>query len=566
MLTRLVIKNIALAEDVDIRLVPGMNCLTGETGAGKSIIVDSIGALIGLRVKKDIVRTGCESGSVMGEFVNITPETAEAVKNVTGILPEDGKVVIQREISSGGRHVCRVNGKTVSSANLRKTGETLIDIYGQSESRFLSDAGVQLAILDAFAGEELEREKDSYKARLSEYRRLRADLEALSGSPSERARAADLLSYQIREIDSAQLAPDEEDYLTSRMSLLSHYEKIREWLNDALSCLGSEDSDEGITGLFEKVRADASRAAGISNAFEGLSEAAESVYYEIKELSAEISKAASEAEYDPQEADLVSRRLDYLDKLKKKYGNSYDEIIKFRDDAEKKLKFLTDSEKNAAEINARLKELEEILLSSARRLSEIRSGKAAAFSKEIEGELADLEMGGTEFETDVEFSYEPSDNGFADFGPEGLDRIEFLICPNPGQPLKPLSKIASGGELSRIMLAVKNVHSKGDSISTLIFDEIDTGISGVAANRIAAKLKSVSGSRQVICVTHHAQLAAVADNHIFVSKSVTGGNTATSAVSLSGNSRVEEIARLLDGDDRSEISRKHAKELLERRQ
>jgi DNA repair protein RecN (Recombination protein N) len=562
MLKKLAIKNIALAENVELEFCGGMNCLTGETGAGKSIIVDSISALIGLRVKKDIVRSGCDSGSVKGEFADISTETAEAVAEVCGTAPINGRLVIEREISAGGRHLCRVDGKTVSSANLRKIGETLIDIYGQSESRFLSDPGVQLSMLDAYAGEKVEAEKAFYKKNLLEYTKLKSDLKALSGSPSERARMTDLLNYQIREIDFAQLSPDEEEYLTSRMSILSHCEKIREWLADAMACMGSEDSDDGIIQLMERLRGDAARAAEVSDAFEGLREASEGVYFEIRELSSELSKASEKAEYDPQEADMVNRRLDYLDKLKNKYGAGYEEIMRFRNEAEEKLRFLADSEQNASLISKRLKELEGILLDSAGRLSDLRRRSAAEFSKEIESELGDLEMNGTEFETDLEFFYEPADNGFADFGPEGLDKIEFLISPNPGQPLKPLARIASGGELSRIMLAIKNVHTKGDSISTLIFDEIDTGISGIAANRIASKLKSVSRDRQVICVTHHAQLAAAADEHIFVSKAVKNGNTATSAAALSGARRVDEIARLLDGDDRSEISRTHAEELL----
>ena len=566
MLRLLKIRNIALAENVDLSFAQGMNCLTGETGAGKSIIIDSISALLGLRVKKDIVRSGCDSGRVTGEFTGISGETAEAINSV---LPPNSprvsagdSVVLEREISQGGRHVCRVCGRAVNSAGLKKIGETLIDIHGQNESRLLTDNISQLRLIDAFAGERVAAELDSYRTMLSEYRSLRRSLADLSGSPAERARAMDLLGYQIREIDGAQLSPDEEEYLVERLKFLSHAEKIRELLVDAVYAAQGEDDSEGVVGLLERIMSDTGKAAELSDSLEGLRNAAESIFYEVKDFIAELRNASIKAEYDPQEADLAGRRLDYLYRLKNKYGNSYEEIMKYRDSAQKKLDFLNDSEKNAAEITERLTDLSGKLLDSASELSRLRQDAGNAFSKRIASELEELEMGGTEFETDVTFFYEPAENGFAEFGSDGLDDVEFMISPNPGQPLKPLSRIASGGELSRIMLAVKSVQSSSDNIPTLIFDEIDNGISGVAANRIARKLKTLSNDRQIICVTHHAQLAAVADEHIFVSKSVSEGNTATSVKNLYDKDRVREIARLLDGDDLSEISLKHASELL----
>ena len=567
MLKKLQIKNIALAENVELELGPGMNCLTGETGAGKSIIIDSISALLGLRVKKDIVRSGCESGFVKGVFTDITGETAEVIGSVLpGLFPADGtglgEIEIEREISASGRHVCKVCGRIVSSSNLKRIGETLIDIHGQNESRLLTDNNSQLRMIDCFAGEKISSELEAYRSMLSEYRRLRRDLAALSGSPSERARTIDLLNYQVREIDGAQLSADEEDYLISRIRFLSHAEKIKELLGDASFSASGEDGSEGMIGLMERILSDTVKASELSDSLEGLRKAAESIYYEAKDFIAELANASLKAEYDPQEANLVNRRLDYLNSLKNKYGNSYAEIIKYRDDAQKKLDFLKDSEKNASEITQRLTELSDLLLDSAARLSRIRQEAGSEFSKKIAAELNDLEMGGTEFETDVNMFYEPAENGFGDFGSDGLDNVEFMISPNPGQPLKPLSRIASGGELSRIMLAIKSVQSESDNTPTIIFDEIDNGISGVAANRIAQKLKALSRTHQVICVTHHAQLAAASDEHIFVSKSVTEGNTVSSAMKLSGSGRVREIARLLDGDNLSEISLSHASELL----
>ena len=571
MLKTLTIKNIALIEDITIGFCGGMNCLTGETGAGKSIIIDSIGALLGSRVKKDIVRTGCKAGSVRGEFSGLSPETVEAVNSV---LPEaidpaaaaNASLVLEREISAGGRHVCRVNGYSVASAALRKIGETLIDIHGQSESRLLVDDQVQLRLLDAFCGEALKDTLDKYHAALAEYKELKRSLKALSGSPAERARTIDLLEYQIREIDGAQLSPDEEEYLTERSRFLAHAEKIRGLLESALAEAGSDAADVsgegGVQALLGGIRTNTARAAELSDQFKAVSEAAESLYFEFEDFIAQLTEAAGKADYDPQEAELVSRRLDYLFRLKNKYGETYAEIMKFRDRAAERLGFLTDSEEHAAEMTARLSELSELLFRLANTLSERRTEAGSALSARIMAELRDLEMGSTEFRTDVDFFYEPEAGGDADFGPDGLDRVEFLISPNPGQPLKPLSRIASGGELSRIMLAIKTVQNRSDNVSTLIFDEIDTGISGLAARRIAEKLKTVSELRQVICVTHHAQLAAAADNHIYISKSVKDGNTSTAAEPLSGQRRTEEIARLLDGGGLSQIAVSHAEELL----
>lgn len=567
MLKTLRIKNIALVKDVTVSFTGGMNCLTGETGAGKSIIIDSIGALLGYRVRKDIVRSGCESGLVSGEFTGISKETAAVIAEMLPpeLIPEEGgTVTLEREISQDGRNVSKICGRTVTSANLRRAGETLIDIHGQSESRLLRDSSIQLQMLDSFAGKRLYELLCVYRDDLSEYRKLKKDLEALSGSPQEREREIDLLGYQIREIDGAQLSADEETYLSERIGFLSHAEKIKELLDDSLSLANGDGYSEGMIGSMEKIVSDTARASGLSDRYKGLSEAAESVYYSMKDFIAELGEEAGKAEYDPQEAELIARRIDYIDRLKLKYGNGYSEIMDFRKKAEERLDFLTGSEENAMIISKRLDELSKLLFETASSISKMRQEASRELSARIEKELSDLEMAGTVFDADVAFSYEPSENAAADFGPDGLDKVEFMISPNPGQPLKPLSRTASGGELSRIMLAIKNVQSAGDNTSTLIFDEIDTGISGVAANRIALKLKSVSALKQVICVTHHAQLAAIAVNHIFVSKSVSGGNTSTEVRILSGEEKVDEISRLLDGDRTSEISRSHAKELIKK--
>ncbi len=591
MLKKIGISNIALIENAELDFSAGMNCLTGETGAGKSIIIDSIGALLGSRVKKEIIRSGCASGKVRGVFCGLDAELVSAIGEIvpdisfrsgaggqetkTGGQTADGgyggecggaELVIEREISVSGRNSCKVNGVAISSAELKKIGAMLIDIHGQSESRLLTDEGTQLHLIDISGGDELLSRLADYRVKLSEYRRLRKDLEALSGSPAERARTTDLLAYQIREIDAAQLSPDEDEYLAQRASFLANAERNGRLLRDALAICGDDSvstaDSAGILELLGTVRSDISRAAEHEASYEGLLRAAETIYFEFEDFIRELGEAALKADYDPQEAESVNRRIDYLYRLKSKYGETYDEIIRFRNGAAERLAFLNDSEQNAADITARLNDLADMLLDAARGISELRRLAGERLCAEITEELKDLEMASAVFRADVDFSFEPSVNGFPDFGSDGLDHAEFMISANPGQPLKPLSRTASGGELSRIMLAIKTVRNQADNIPTLIFDEIDTGISGIAAKKIAAKMKKLSGARQVICVTHHAQLAAAADSHIYISKSVSGGNTSTRAVTLEGEERVAEIARLLDGNNTSAISLTHARELI----
>jgi len=569
MLRLLEIRNIALIDGLSLELGPNMNVLTGETGAGKSIIVDSIGALLGARVSRESVRTGAAAGSVKGTFSRISKDTYEFLKaELPEIAPEEYspefELIIERDISAEGRHGQKVCGRSVSSGLLRRLGDTLIDVHGQSDSRLLTDSQMQRELLDSWTGGEFPALLAEYRTKLSEYKNLRKQLEALSGDPAARARLADLYSYQVKEIDGAQLEPDEEEYLQGRRNVLAHAEKIQEGLEGALAAAsgGDGEGEGGVLNGLDSLRGIMYKLAEYGDQFKGLCERLDGVYYDFEETTREIEKLASESLYDPQEADLVNRRLDYLYKLKNKYGGSYAEIMKFRDDAYEKLKFLTGSEEDARELEEKIRALSEELLDLAFRLDGLRRASGRSLENRIMAELNDLEMAGTEFRVDIDYGYETDEMGLPVFGRAGLSRVEFLISPNPGEPLKPLSRIASGGELSRIMLAIKTVQNLSDNISTMIFDEIDTGISGVAANRIAAKLKELSGAHQVVCVTHHAQLAAISERHIYISKASSGGSTSTRAAALAGEERVTEIARLLDGNTESKITRLHAEELL----
>lgn len=569
MLSSLEIRNIALIDGLRLELGPNMNVLTGETGAGKSIIVDSIGALLGARVSRESVRTGTSAGSVKGTFTRLSLATYEFLRNeLPGICPEkyspDFELTVERDISAEGRHGQKVCGRTVSSGLLRRLGDTLIDVHGQSDSRLLTDNQVQRELLDSWTGGEFPGLLREYREKLSRYRDLRRQLEALSGDPAARARLADLYSYQIKEIDGARLEPDEEEYLQGRRNVLAHAEKIQEGLENALAAAEGSDveGEGGILGGLDGLRAVMYKLSDYGDRFKGLSERLEGIYYDFEETTREIGKLASESLYDPQEADLVNRRLDYLFKLKSKYGGSYSEIMKFRDEAAEKLKFLTGSEADARELEAQIRDLSGELFDLAFRLDGLRRASGKLLEDRIMAELNDLEMTGTEFRADIDFGYETDEMGLPVFGRAGLSRVEFLISPNPGEPLKPLARIASGGELSRIMLSIKTVQNLADNISTMIFDEIDTGISGVAANRIAAKLKELSAAHQIICVTHHAQLAAISERHIYISKTTSGGSTSTRAQVLEGEERVTEIARLLDGNTGSRITRMHAEEML----
>ena len=565
MLKTLQIQNIALIDTLTVTFSPGMNCLSGETGAGKSIMIDAISALLGSRTSRELVRSGTDLGRVYGEFTEISPYTRETLEQL-GIPENDANTLtLEREIALSGRNLCRVNGKAVSGSVLRQIGETLVDIHGQHDNQSLTKPESHGRLLDAFSGAEMDALLKEYKDTLNVFRQRQKALEALSGDPASRARAADLLLYQIREIEGAQLSVEEEETLLQRRNLLDHGEKIDRSLRLASSMLSSEsESAHTILSMIGALKHELSGISSVSPELESPYGDVDNLLYEGEALADQIRIVGESYQFDPAEADWVRKRYDYIQTLKGKYGDTVEAVLAFLEDAKAQYAFLTGSEEQAAQITEEMQAISAELYGLCEEISFTRKKYGDLLERRIQEELEDLEMPGTRFAVRLDFSYETDEQGYPEFGKYGLDDIEFLISANPGEPLLPLARIASGGELSRIMLAVKRILNESDRVSTMIFDEIDTGISGVAARKIAEKMRAIAAGHQVICVTHHAQIAAAADQNLYVSKEVSGTRTVTRVDILDDFTKIQEVSRLLDGDKDNSITNDHARTLIER--
>lgn len=564
MLLQLRIKNIALIDELTVEFKEGMNCLTGETGAGKSIIIDSIQCMLGFRTSKELIKSGCTNAFTEGIFYTQNDEVIKYLEEIGIDAEEDNSIILQRELSTSGRNVCRVNGRIVPVSALRQLGSLLIDIHGQNDNQNIVKAGGHMKLLDEYGAESISTIKVKYKALLNEFKSLYASLDNYSGDPKERERLADLFQYQIDEIDEAELVPTEEDELKEKRDILNNAGRISESLNISKDILKGGEYGEGI-GAVDAIKSVISNISSISSYSEDYSvllSKIEEISYTLDDICDEIRSLSDNVYFDQNELNEIEERLEKINKLKRKYGESIEEILSYRDNTQKQLDELLSAESTVREILDNLKKQNEELYEMALKINELRVETAKKLSCQIVDELKSLEMGKTIFDADIKFDNYLNEKGYYDFSSEGLSSVEFLISANPGEPLKPLSKIASGGELSRIMLAIKTILADADSIPTLIFDEIDTGISGKAANSVARKLKIISKNHQVICVTHHAQLAAAADNNIYINKVFEDNNTKTIVETLDENSKIKEVARLLDGDCESEITMVHAKDLI----
>lgn len=564
MLLQLRIKNIALIDELTVEFKEGMNCLTGETGAGKSIIIDSIQCMLGFRTSKELIKSGCTNAFTEGIFYTQNDEVLKYLEELGIEAEEDNSIILQRELSISGRNVCRVNGRIVPVSALRQLGSLLIDIHGQNDNQNIVKAGGHMRLLDEYGAEDISDIKAKYKALLNEFKSLYASLDNYSGDPKERERLADLYQYQIDEIDEAELVPTEEDELKEKRDILNNAGRISESLNISKDILKGGEYGEGIGAVdaIKSVISNISSISSYSEDYSALLSKIEEISYTLDDICDEIRSLSDNVYFDQNELNEIEERLEKINKLKRKYGESIEEILSYRDNAQKQLDELLSAESTVREILDNLKKQNEELYDIALKINGLRVETAKKLSCQIVEELKSLEMGKTVFDADIKFDNYLNEKGYYDFSSEGLSSVEFLISANPGEPLKPLSKIASGGELSRIMLAIKTILADADSIPTLIFDEIDTGISGKAANSVARKLKIISKNHQVICVTHHAQLAAAADNNIYINKVFEDNNTKTIVETLDENSKIKEVARLLDGDCESEITMVHAKDLI----
>ena len=549
MLEVLHIENIAVVKKIDIEFSAGMTVLTGETGAGKSIIVDSLNLISGARADKELIRNGEARAEVSALFSQLDGDTLQKIKDL-GFESEDGSVLISR-VFSASSSTARVNGAPITLAMLKKISALLFGIHGQNDNALLSEPKNHLNILDTYAGnKELRKAYTEKYERVSE---LRKKLKTLSDDLREQMRLSEVLKFQINDIDSVKLKSGEEDELEALVARLRGLEKINK------SCALVNRALEGGKGMGAIYLVDRASAAldSISDSLpeaEALAARLNEVKYELEDIAASVS-SMTEIDGDPSiMLDKAEARLDAILKLKRKYGSTVEEIIAFRDDAKAKLDFIENADDIRVDIENELKQAESEAKKAAAMLTESRRRAAHGLTRKVCDSLAFLDMPKVKFEA----SLQPLD----DFSRLGCDNVEFLISANPGEPLLPMAKIASGGELARIMLSLKNEINICDGIDTVVFDEIDTGISGKTSRKVGMKLKEIGRTAQVICVTHSAQIASLADNHLFVSKKETNGRTESAVRALDNEERIGEIARILGGIEITKVQREAAEELL----
>lgn len=547
MLTSLKIENVAIIESAAIEFGCGLNVLTGETGAGKSIVIDSINAILGERTSRDIIRTGAQSAKVYAVFEDVN----ERVRNFldeNGIDCEDGVLIINRTLSREGKNVCRINGAPVTVSMLREIGGELIDIHGQHDNQSLLSPEKHCGFVDSFAGnEDLIADYREKYGRLCE---IRSKLKKLTTDESSKSQRIDFLTYQIDELEKAEITIGERDELKARKSLINNSQKVIESLNIAYEALKADGA--GVDMITDAE----SEIANASVYMETLGEASEKITdirYELEDIAETVRDAMTEVDFDPSELEDIDERLDLLYRLSKKYGDTEEEMLEYLEKARAELDNIAFSEERVKELQKQENEALAETETAACKLTESRKTAGEKLSNAICSELEFLDM------PNVRFVVKCSDIGLTE---NGKDEIEFLISANAGEEPKPLAKIASGGELSRIMLAIKNVLAETDGVDTMIFDEIDTGVSGRAAQKIAMKLRSASKGRQVICVTHLAQIAAQGDVHLYISKSVSDGKTYTNIKSLIEEERVAEIARIMGGMEITKLQLESAREML----
>jgi len=563
MLQQLEIQNIALIDNICIELGEGLNILTGETGAGKSIIIDSINAILGERISKDLIRTGTDRASIQAVLKVERDRVADILENA-GIEPEeDDTLIISREFNISGKNNCRINGRLVTASLLKEIGERIIDIHGQYDNQSLLKVENHIELLDSFGGERIDTLKHQYNSQLAHYKAVKSRIKALSGDIGEREKKIDLFRFQIDEIRKSKLKAGEEEELAKKRELLVNSEKIVDSLSRAYELLYSGNSiKKSAYDVINEALYKLDEISELDDRYENYAEKLRDIYYQVEDLTEQIRKERDGIEFDQEVLEKIDERIDILYKLKRKYGNSVEQVLEYCEKTERELEEIIKSEET---VNSLLEELSKInteLFRTAGLIHSERVNAARVLESKIGSELGDLEMKRAQFEVEIKFDDESSSDDKRKFTINGLDRVEFLISPNVGEPLKSLSKIASGGEMSRIMLAIKTILANVDRIPTLIFDEIDIGVSGKVSQRIGEKLSFLSKNHQVICVTHLAQIACMADNHFLIEKISDKNSTRTLVKKLQGEQISNEIARIIGGATISDITRSHAEEML----
>ena len=548
MLELLHIENIAIIEAADIEFAPGFNALTGETGAGKSIVIDSLSAVLGQRTSRELIRTGAEKAFVSAAFSGMAPELTEELD----IQPEaDGTLLLQREIQTDGKNVCRVNGRPVTVGQLRALGARLLNIHGQHDGQQLLDEEQHIVYLDSFG--RVESLAITYAEKYKNFTDIRRQIGALQMDEAEKARRVDTLQYQIEELRRAKLTPGEEEELTARRGMLRNAEKFLDAVAGADYALNGDDSGGGALSALRQAQDALGGVRHLDDAFGQLYERLGEAYSEVYDIAATVEDKRGELDVSPGELDRVESRMDLLYRLKKKYGATVEDMLDYQARCEAELAQIEDAGDTLARLEQALSKAEKEARQAAQALSDARKAAADRLTAQILTELQQLDMGKIRFA--VDFAEKPLDS-------DGMDTVRFLMSANVGEELRPIHKIASGGELARIMLAMKNVLSEQDHVGTMVFDEVDTGVSGRAAQKVAEKMARISRRKQVLCVTHLPQLAAMADTHFSVEKGERGGRTYTEVRRLDREQRRRELARLTGGSHVSQTMLDGAEELL----
>ena len=553
MLEHLHIRNVALIKESEISFGDGLNILTGETGAGKSMIIDSLQFALGGRAGKDFLRHGEKQAAVEALFsVQSQALTEKLAEN--GIVPEeDGTLLITRTLSEAGKSVCRINGSTVTVGMLKEIAEDMIDIYGQHEHQSLLNPVKHIRLLDRFCGAGFGEAMEEYKNSRQRLKDLEKQLAILIGDESQREQRMDMLLFQKEEIEAAELQEGEEDALLEQKKRLSSMERLIRLTGESVTLLyDGDDRAPSACDQLGDALAKLREAAEYDAALSPLADALADGYAAVEDCARELKREAEEQEADPEELERIEERLQLFYKLKRKYGGSIEAVLEFYEKAVQELEFLSNSSEKAAELSAKKAAEEKRLSALAETLTARRRATAEQVEEQIETALHDMEMKHARFHIQIEEK--------ADWGADGKDKVEFLISANAGEPLKPLAKIASGGEMSRVMLALKTELVDADEIGTFIFDEIDTGVSGRTARRVGEKMRFLGGKRQLLCITHLPQIAAMADNHFLIEKESDAGETVTRVTALDEEGAVREVARLMN--DVTETTLAAARELL----
>ena len=536
MVTTLHIKNVGIIDDLSIDLNNGFNVLTGETGAGKTLIIGSLAILAGGRFSKEMIRNGEEFSYVEANFY--CPNNEVAV---------DGNIIVSREIHLNGRNSCKINGRLITVNELKEFMSKIIDIHGQHDSQLILNPMQHIIYLDKFIGKELNESVCEYIKKLEEYNKLKQELKNTYGEDQEKERRLDLLRYQYNEIEQAKLKQNEEEELQNKHKMMQNAEKLK----DNLFEIDINLNENAIIAISNSIRS-LEKIQDCGKEYSGKLSILKNSYYDIQELARDLSYMREEVDFDENERNQIENRLDLIFSLKRKYGNTITEILEFRNKIENEINKIENLDEYHNKIKIQIKNLEQELFKIANQMSNVRTKYAETLSKKINQELKDLEMPNAKFEIKI--------NKTERFCENGIDEVEFMICTNVGEGLKPLTKIASGGEMARIMLAIKNVLADVDEVSTLVFDEIDTGISGKASKAVAEKMKSISNLHQVICITHLPSIAAKGDYNYYISKQTKENKTYTSIKLLNEEETIEEIARISSGEI-TEIAKAHAQEL-----